>query len=274
MRFPIGAMSVGDILDRGLKLLLARLPLFFGISLVAMAPLIAWQMLVPMLQADPSDSMVMALLSGGGIAILLTLVLQPVATGAFVYVVGQEFVDKKVTIGSALSYAFSRFGALFGTSLLAGLIIMLGLICFIIPGIYFALVYTFVGQVVVLERLSGMPALNRSKSLISGFIGRTFGILLLVTIISTILQVLIDKGLEFVVPGYEYVTATSRFGQTVIAKPIFPNVLIHVFVVQLVAVLMQCYLNVCQTLLYLDLRIRKEGFDLEVAAKQQSENPE
>jgi len=45
-------------------------------------------------------------------------------------------------------------------------------------------------------------------------------------------------------------------------------------VAQLVQVLFQCYGHVCQTLLYLDLRIRKEGFDLEMAARQQQAQAE
>jgi hypothetical protein len=272
MRFPIGAMSVGDILDRGLKLLLSRLPLFYGISLIALSPIILFQMLVPWWQASGSDSVLGTVAFGGFAAIILTVILQPVASAAFVYVVGQEFVDRKVSIGEALSVAFSRFGPLFGTTLLAGLIIFLGFLCFVIPGIYFSLVYTFIGQIVVLERLSGMPALNRSKSLIKGYIGRTFGIMFLVSIISWIVTYLLAIGLEAVLPAHEIVPRASRFGTMAYAVPKFPNVLIHVLVIQLASILMQCYLSVCQTLLYLDLRIRKEGFDLEVAAKQQAES--
>ena len=34
MRFPLGEMTVGDILDRGLKLLFARLPVFYAVNLL------------------------------------------------------------------------------------------------------------------------------------------------------------------------------------------------------------------------------------------------
>ena len=43
MKFPIGAMSVGDVLDRGLKLLLARLPAYYLINLIVLSPLIILQ---------------------------------------------------------------------------------------------------------------------------------------------------------------------------------------------------------------------------------------
>jgi hypothetical protein len=51
---------------------------------------------------------------------------------------------------------------------------------------------------------------------------------------------------------------------------IYRNYVINVLVIQLVNILVQTYLAVCITLLYFDIRIRKEGFDLELAAQQQS----
>lgn len=38
MRFQIGAMTVGDILDRGLKMLLLKLGTFYVINLIVLAP--------------------------------------------------------------------------------------------------------------------------------------------------------------------------------------------------------------------------------------------
>ena len=40
------------------------------------------------------------------------------------------------------------------------------------------------------------------------------------------------------------------------------------------AAVSQAYAAICVTLLYFDLRIRKEGFDLEMAARQHSRNPQ
>ncbi|MFO0809516.1 MAG: hypothetical protein U0746_12895 [Gemmataceae bacterium] len=277
MRFPIGAMSVGDILDRGLKLYLARMPLFYGISLIALAPLIALQLFIPVLQANASgDSaamMAITMLLGGLGVLVLTLILQPIATAAFVYVVAQEYVDRQVTMGQALSAAMGRFGPLIVTSLLGGLLIGLGLLACVIPGIYLSVIWAFIGQTVVLEKLMGMEALKRSSSLVQGFFWRVLGILVLVGAINFIVQLLLVGGLELVLPSHDIVTRTQTFGgqtmQIPTQVPRFPNAIIHVLITQLVSILFTCYGQICQTLLYLDLRIRKEGFDLEIAARQQ-----
>ena len=41
MKFQIAAMTVGDILDRGLKMLLANLPAFYLINLMVLWPIIS-----------------------------------------------------------------------------------------------------------------------------------------------------------------------------------------------------------------------------------------
>ena len=44
MKFQIGAMTVGDILDRGLKMLLANLPAFYLINLLVLWPIIIFRL--------------------------------------------------------------------------------------------------------------------------------------------------------------------------------------------------------------------------------------
>ena len=48
MKFPLGEMSAGDILDRGIKLLFARLPTFYLINLMVLAPAILVQIAAPL----------------------------------------------------------------------------------------------------------------------------------------------------------------------------------------------------------------------------------
>src|SRR5262249_22357332 len=47
MKFRIGEMTVGDILDRGLKLLFSRLGTFYTINLIVLLPVLAFQLAMP-----------------------------------------------------------------------------------------------------------------------------------------------------------------------------------------------------------------------------------
>ena len=121
MRFAIGAMSAGDVLDRGLKLLLARLPTFYAINLIALAPAILFQLAIPLLVIAPAGAgegamdffaseggmavMALALLAG----LVLMLILGQIGNAAVLHVIIEEYVDRKVTIGQAFAFAFRRF---------------------------------------------------------------------------------------------------------------------------------------------------------------------
>jgi hypothetical protein len=277
MRFPIGAMSVGDILDRGLKVLLARLPTFYAINLIVLSPIIALQLLRPELESgelQPGQNEPLANSPVGvGLIFLATLVLNlifsQIGNAAVLHVIAQEFVDQRVGLGQAFRFAFHRFGRLLGAAILAGLTIGLGFVLCLVPGILFFVWYIFVSQVVVVEGLKAEKALSRSKELTSGYRWRIFGILVLFIVIGMISQG--SAGLlERVLPTQESVR--TDFGYTSVF--IYRNYVINVLVIQLVNILVQTYLAVCITLLYFDIRIRKEGFDLELAAQQQSPHHE
>jgi hypothetical protein len=140
MRFPLGAMTVGDILDRGLKLLFARLPMFYIISLIVLFPVILLQFAIPFLTAGDEngklDPMALMASAGLGLAVLLmAVILQPIGTAAILYIIMQQYAGKKASIGEAFSFALSRFPSLLGASILAGLIIGIGFLCCCIPGI-------------------------------------------------------------------------------------------------------------------------------------------
>ncbi len=267
MKFAIGAMSVGDVLDRGLKLLLARLPTFFLIYLTAISPLIIFLILQPFLLEGSGSAPALGLAIGGLVTIGLSVVLSQIATAATLHVILEEFVDRPVTVGQALSFALQRFAPLLGTSILAGLIIMVGFMLCIAPGVYFAVSYIFASQIVVQEGLSGTPALTRSKNLIADHRGRVFGVILLVYIASFLIQMGLAYGLNTVLPEQEVIPTASGFEMR--TKAI--NHVIDVLVTQLVGIIFGTYMAICSTLLYLDLRIRKEGLDLEIAAERQHE---
>ena len=264
MKFPIGSMTVGDVLDRGQKLLFARFPLLFGVSLLVQLPALLLQLLLPFLAGRGALGASLAVM---GVALLSALILTPIAQAVIVYVVTQEYIDRPTTLGQAFGYAFARFGSLLGSVILAGLITFVGLLLFCIPGIYLSIAYAFVGQVVVLESLSGMDALNRSRQLVQGFWWRVFGTMFLIQIATLVLNFVINFGLERVLPAQQVVPTDNPFAPAVRVNEV--NQAIHTLVLGLVAALMGAYVAVCTTLLYLDLRIRKEGFDLEMEARKE-----
>jgi hypothetical protein len=270
MRFLFGAMSVGDILDRGLKVLFARLPTFYAIDLIVMSPLILIRLVVPFLLADAySDDFILntrALLSLCGIRLLelaLLVILVPIAAAAVLHIVMQQYMGKRATLGEAFRFALSRFFSLLGGSVLFGLIVIIGSLSACVPGVYFFVSYAFVGQIIVFEKLDVGDGLQRSYNLVSGYRWRTFGVLLLIFLGYLIVVIGVTVGLQQVLPSEK--TIPTENGFRVEFNPL--NHIIDTSITVMVHILFSTFFVVCVTLLYLDLRIRKEGFDLELATQ-------
>ena len=81
---------------------------------------------------------------------------------------------ERTDVSLALKKGATRMGRYFGFALVSGLIMLLGFVLFIIPGIIFCVWYTFVGIIAVLENDTLGDALAKSKSYVKG---RWWGIL-------------------------------------------------------------------------------------------------
>lgn len=76
--------------------------------------------------------------------------------------------DQAPTVNAAFKLGGPFFLDSFTTGLLAGLWVLLGLILLVIPGFYWAILYSLATYLVFKERLANMAALKRSKQLITG----------------------------------------------------------------------------------------------------------
>jgi hypothetical protein len=239
MKFEIGAMSVGDILDRGLRLLLARLPIFYAINLLVMWPLLLLQLLLPtFVTGELGNTQFLELLAGLFGVLLLSIVLSPFGAAAMLHVVAKEFVDQRVGVGSAFAFAFRHSVSLLVVSLLYG---------------------------VMVEGRGPIQAFQRSQQLTRGFRGRLFGLFLILAallVASMGVQTVLGQVLPGIVPSW-------KEGSLVAELYSYPNHVIHTLIGFLLQTLVQTYYNICITLFYFDVRIRKEGYDLELAAGQQ-----
>ncbi len=136
-------------------------------------------------------------------------------------------------------------------------------------------VWVFYSQVVVVESLSGMDALSRSNKLMEGHRLNVFGMLLAVVLIFIPIGIVTVAVQLFLPPGGTPEVIPG--GREILIRPInWQNFAILRTVSLFTSILGGTYMTICLTLTYFDLRVRKEGFDLELAARQQGpafENP-
>jgi hypothetical protein len=162
--------------------------------------------------------------------------------------------------GIVLLFAFGgTAGAIVG-----GILAFLALIGSGVIGVWLWTKLSLVPSALVIERLTLRAAMRRSWSLVKGFFWRTFGIQILVALMvgvaASIVETPVTIAVELITSlsnptGFVHSTAAigSVFGATEIAGTI---------VGALVSTVTAVITTSTTALLYLDLRIRKEGLDL------------
>jgi hypothetical protein len=209
------------------------------------------------------------LLGVGIVGVLAIIVLaivaslaQLVAGGAAILLASGAILGQPIGVGEAFRTAFSRIGGL----LLASIVVFLPLsllitTCLGIPvAIYLGLGWVLVFQALLIERLGAIDAMRRSWHLVNGHRWRLLACLLLVGVIVWLL-VSIPAGV-FSVLG-------------VIGAVISANSLAAILTMQIGQVALQALaqtlfgsiIYITATLLYYDLRMRKEAFDPQQGAE-------
>jgi hypothetical protein len=114
------------------------------------------------------------------------LVVTPIIAAICIYALHQIAAGENPSAGQVFVAGFEAFTPLFGAVALAVAGIVLGFVPLVLPGIYLAIRWYFVPQTVVIEGARGPVALSRSRLLVEGFWWRTFGLVVLANLGTTI----------------------------------------------------------------------------------------
>lgn len=124
-------------------------------------------------------------------AVVSFFVVTPLITAATIFVLRAVEKGEKPRPGPAVQGALDVFTPLFLAVLIATAGILLGLLALILPGVYLAVRWYFVTQVVVIEGKRGLEALTRSAAVSQDAFWRTLGILLLANLLAAIPSILV-----------------------------------------------------------------------------------
>ncbi len=113
-----------------------------------------------------------------GVIIAIPAAIALILVGIFSYIALIQTVANEAQNDWRAAYAASKERAFsyVWTSVISGVLVLIGLILLIIPGIYLAIMYSLGAFFVILENKQGMDALRASKALVSkatlAFVGR------------------------------------------------------------------------------------------------------
>ncbi len=168
--------QVSQALTRGLGLYLSCWPTVAALVLLLHAPVQLCKQYALFRGWFPEDS---ELWLGMGVSSLLTPLLVP----AVIYVLAErQRTGLAIELGDALRYGLSCWGRIFIANLLAGVLIVAGLFCFVVPGIIFSIWFIFVEEIIAVEGAQVQGVLRRSREITEGYRPLIFKTLLLLGI--------------------------------------------------------------------------------------------
>jgi hypothetical protein len=296
-------MGIGELVDAALTLYRRNFLLIIAIAAVVQVPFAALNLILYQLTGVGSDLDAAGLRGGGfggvsagpqgtltdsqisalkglfvytGIVVALQLlVVLPLSLAAMSRAVSDRYLDRRATLGTAYRAAVRRGGPLLGAILLVMLLVaaelavfaillgvsvllgplgaLLALAVVVALGVAMALTVvrsTLFAQAIVIEGVGSLTGIRRSWRLTRGAFWRTLGILAVVFL----LQAIVGGALSL--PIAALTSGLSAGLQQAIGQ-----------VVQAIGSVFVSPLNlIALTLVYYDMRIRREAFDIEMLA--------
>jgi len=179
------------------------------------------------------------------VTILVFIIFLFIAIGMVIQMVADAHEGKEVDLGKSFKVASSKMFSLIGAAILVGILTLIGLFLFIIPGILFFVWFSLSAQAVILEDKSAKDSLSRSKELVKGNWWKTFGVIIVIGIFLFIINIIGNF-----ISDYLYDQIREDYSES-IAITIF-----LVFSYVFLAFLSPLY-AIALTLLFIDLRIKQ-----------------
>jgi hypothetical protein len=273
-RLDLRPMDLGDILDRTFRLYRAHFMTFFLIMLAVQALVFLGQLAMqasvqPLYQGGRMAGVgaVLQMMAAFFAYVVVVFLAAQVGIGTLTAAVSSIYLGELIGIGEALRRVRPVLGKLLGATLLSALIVALGMMACLVPGVYFALSYLLVSQVVVIEGLGPVPALQRSRDLMrkksdKGFLRNNItkaSVILLITFALAFVAKMI-VGVPFAI--VQLMSFDPRHMPNVFA----PLQLLQGILTMIVQAGVGPIGTIAMILFYYDIRVRKEGFDLQVLA--------
>lgn len=249
----VEALTTGQLLDRIFTFYTKNFVLFFTIAIIPHLIYMA-VLLVPTFLSSSHAIGTTSRAVVAGVAVLVGIIAQllalGVSQGASTVGVSDIYLGQPTSVGKCYRKMFPMTFRLAGLALGYGMLVGLGFILLIVPGVYWAITYALATAVMAIERVSFSEAMSRSSDLVKGFRGRVA----LIFLLSLVLSWVVAFGLAF--------PATLLAASVMKNSPILAQV-INLSVSTLAGGLSSPIGLIGFTLAYYDARVRKEAFDLE-----------
>jgi hypothetical protein len=238
-RFAESDFRVGSVLTRTAKILSQHFLIFFLIGLVANLPSLLLGYGGGSVGASPTGQNAVLLIVGGVLSFVLSMISQAV----MVHAAFQAMRMRPVSLGESMKVGLSRVFAVILLALLMGILGGLAALLLIVPALIVMTMWFVSTPACVVERTGPWTSMKRSAALTKGHRWKVFGLLLLLILVSLIVAGLLQLVLMQVGSTILVLLGTLLWGA-----------------------LWTAFYSIAVVTTYHDLRVAKEGIDIEQIA--------
>lgn len=259
-------LGIGEMLDAAIKVYRTRPRQMVVATAVVIGPAIVLQTLVQLSAGDPQaltetdPTTGLPTLEAGPLFLYLAGLLTSTAillVANSLALAGTTRISVGAYLGDAtgwrdsLRFAWRRFWPLVGVLVISGTGIILGFFLCIAPGLWLQGIWAVAVPALLVEDRRAIDSLRRSNQLVKGRFWPVLGAILLGSLLASLLQgILVAPVLVLQVTGASFFVTSLLTG-----------------VAQFIGVALTTpYVAALSAVVYVDLRVRKEGFDLELLA--------
>jgi len=114
---------------------------------------------------------------------IVNIVFSTIAEGSAIKLASEQITKGQVDFGASIRFAVSRLLSIWALSIIVGIIVFLGLIALVVPGIILAIMFSLALPVLLIENKGVTESMGRSRELVSHRWAKTFGTFLVLGII-------------------------------------------------------------------------------------------
>lgn len=260
---PNRELSVGEIISGTFRLYTSRFVLFYVPFLVAgliVGILTSTLFLSFPLPVQPSPgassaevlqwfgsfiSALIGLVIFGGI---VSWIISSIATGMVVKSASDIIEKGAGNLQESFNFAMSRLLSLLAASVITGVLIFVGFLLLVIPGIILLIIFSLVVPAIIIEQKGVFDSLGRSSKLVSSRWLKTFALLIVVGLIIVVISLIVSV---LLLPGYVFL-AVPPFGNGV-------DFAIRLIISSMVSSFVSPILPLAETMLYYSMVARESA---------------
>jgi hypothetical protein len=249
--FGVGpeGFRIGRVLSKSLEILTGNFPKYFLFGAVMALPSLLYSLTAKPPSTTHQDVSTLApgflgaAIAGFLVSIVIGIVIYGVCQSAMIYGAFQDIRGRPFEIGASIRRGLLRFLPVVAAVICASILIVIGLMLFIVPGLILLTMFFVVVPVCVVEALGPIKSLGRSARLTKGHRWRVLAIYLIPLIAVMIINYLLMR------------IGAASLNPTAAAIISF-----------LVSAIGGSYWAIVDIVTYHDLRAVKEGMDIEQLA--------